>query len=751
LKIWTAKPEIPLRYVTRLTPAMLFLMSAGPALAAGDAGSKPSEAIFISQIIVLLVVGRCLGEVMLRMGQPAVMGQLLAGVLLGPSALGALAPDLQTWLFPTGVEQKSMLEAISAIGVLLLLLLTGMETDLALVRGQTRSAFSVSVAGIALPFACGVALGEMLPVSMLGDPTQRLVTSLFLGTALSISSVKIVAMVVRDMGFSRRKLGQIIMAAAIIDDTLGWLIISMTFSIALHGGLDFAALTKSVVGTAAFIGLSFTLGRRLVFHAIRWTNDTFHSEVPVITAIIVIMCVMALITDMIGVHTVLGAFMAGILIGQSPILTRHIEGELRGLITALFMPVFFGMAGLSADFSILKSPWLVALSLLLIAIASVGKFSGAFVGGWFGGMTGRESLALGCAMNARGSTEVIVATIGLSMGALSQDLYTMIVIMAVTTTLAMPPMLRAALRRLPMTEEERVRLETEEAERDAFLPNLERLLVVTDQSEQARFASRLAALLAVPRGIPVTLMQGDTIGPDKPQTKKTPTPNADALEETAALKEAESNETRDVKSELLLLVKKPGETPVSEEVKKGYGLTLVGFDDAIQPKTGLDPRVLEVARDVPPPLAISIARGVHALDPLDSPLNILVPVNGTDASRRGAEVAFALAAAEQASVLILHVATSDDRQGKGRDSNRRQRHAVLRDMRALAERMKVPVRTVVRHNRSAPDAIARQGRLGGHNLVVMGLTRRTGDELTLSPAGESVVMDESRSALVIVF
>jgi predicted Kef-type K+ transport protein len=158
------------------------------------------------------------------------------------------------------------------------------------------------------------------------------------------------------------------------------------------------------------------------------------------------MGLMALTTHFIGVHTVLGAFVAGVLIGESPILSKHIDEQLRGLILAFFMPVFFGIAGLSADLTVLKDPKLALLALGLIAVASFGKFAGAFIGGEIGGLKRREALALACAMNARGSTEVIVATIGLTMGALSQNLFTMIVAMAVITTMAMPPMLRWGLR-----------------------------------------------------------------------------------------------------------------------------------------------------------------------------------------------------------------------------------------------------------------------------------------------------------------
>jgi Kef-type K+ transport system membrane component KefB len=458
---------------------------AGPAWAA-EGGKGASEAIFIAQIVVLMVVGRLLGETMQRLGQPAVMGQLMAGLLLGPSFFGLLLPDAQHALFPKSPEQKAMIDAISQFGVLLLLLLTGMETDLKLVRQTGRASLFASLMGIVVPFICGVVLGEMLPDSMLPDPQKRLITSLFLGTALSIASVKIVAMVVREMNFMRRVVGQVILASAIIDDSIGWIIVSIIFSLALHGSVDATSLAQSIIGTLLFMVASLTIGRRAVFFAIRWVNDHFVSEFAVITTILVIMCVMALITHLIGVHTVLGAFVAGILVGESPILTRHIDEQLRGLITAFFAPVFFGIAGLSADLTILADPEIALFTAGLVLVASLGKFGGAFIGAELGGLTRREGLALAFGMNARGSTEVIIATVGLSMGALNQNLFTMIVAMAVLTTMAMPPTLRWALSRIPIRKEEKQRLEREELEQRGFVPNLERLLVAVDDSPNGK-------------------------------------------------------------------------------------------------------------------------------------------------------------------------------------------------------------------------------------------------------------------------
>jgi Kef-type K+ transport system membrane component KefB len=165
--------------------------------------------------------------------------------------------------------------------------------------------------------------------------------------------------------------------AAIIDDTIGWILLSIILGLAGHGTIDLASVGQSVFGTLLFLVVSFTIGRRIVARLIRWANDNLVSDLPVITTILIVMGVMALITQAIGVHTVLGAFVAGILVGQSPILTRHIDEQLRGLIVGLFMPVFFGVAGLQANLAVLADPTILMLAVLLILIASLGKFSGA--------------------------------------------------------------------------------------------------------------------------------------------------------------------------------------------------------------------------------------------------------------------------------------------------------------------------------------------------------------------------------------
>jgi len=772
---------------------ILIAIALQPAAAAEGGTQGPSEAIFIGEIVVLMVVGRLLGEAMLRLRQPAVMGQLIAGLLLGPSLFGLLFPDAQHALFPKNPEQKAMIDAISQFGILLLLLLTGMETDLKLVRQTGRAAILASLMGIVVPFICGVALGEALPDSLLPDPGKRLITSLFLGTALSIASVKIVAMVVREMNFTRRVVGQVILASAIIDDSVGWIIVSIIFSLALHGSIEPASLAQSVIGTMIFMAASLTIGRRAVFFAIRWVNDSFVSEFAVITAILIIMGLMALITNLIGVHTVLGAFIAGVLVGESPILTRHIDEQLRGLITAFFAPVFFGIAGLTADLTIMANPKIALLTVGLVLVASIGKFAGAFAGAELGGLTRREGFALACGMNARGSTEVIIATVGLSMGALNQDLFTMIVAMAVLTTTAMPPTLRWALARIPMRKEEKQRLEREELEERGFVPNLERILVAVDDSANGKFASRIAGLLAGTHGMPTTVLhitdttkikkpdeakqdleaaaaENNSNKPDPKTKRKAPAKNGKGAKEKTkegekqaekageTVKEAAEQIKTEQKEEekvdapvdvTTIVHEAPGPEIIAEEAEKGYDVMIIGLKHTSEREPDFDDSVTTIAMGFKGPLAVTAVRNDLMKKP-DGKMSILVPVNGTEASRRGAEVAITMARATKAPITVLYAVPRDTKRNTRRVlRGRRNEEAILKDIVKIADGYNMSIRTAVVAERSADEAILREVERRKHNLVVMGVGRRPGEKLFFGDTAAALLEKSGRSLLFV--
>ncbi len=740
----------------------------------GSSSTGKAEALLAAQVVLLLLVGRLLGEVMQRLGQPALMGNLLAGLVLGPSLFGAIWPEAQKFIFPSDPAQKAMIDGLSQIGILMLLLLTGMETDLKLVSRMKGAAISVSLSGIALPFACGFALGELLPDSLLPHMAGgRLVPSLFLGTALSVSSIKIVAMVVREMNFTRRNLGQIIISTAIMEDTVGWVIIAITFGIAGAGHVDGLNLAKTVGGVALFLLFCFTLGRWLVFSIIRWVNDNFRSEFPVITAILVIMGAMALMTQLLGVRTVLGAFMAGVLIGQSPILTGHIQQQLRGLIAAFFMPIFFGLSGLAADLTILKDYRLALLTAGLVVIASIGKFSGAFVGSAIGGLKWRERIALGCAMNARGSTEVIVASIGLSMGALTQNLYTMIVTMAVVTTMAMPPMLRRALSGLAMDETERKRVERERLDEKGFVPNLERLLLAVDASPVGRMTARLAGLLAGGLGMPVTILKLDKdlrkpeqVGSprEKPSEPEQPAPAAESINQSAdeqrrdpvarEVKEGARTSAEKVKRDeaeadpekVHLTTKEPVDRAaevVRDEARKGYDLLFIGMAEAQDENGNIAPEITELASGFDGPLALFSYSGKERMRRLSPRTHILVPVNGSPASRRAAEVSFALARPTGAQVSALFVSQTD-----GHLRTRSREEGVLKEMVELAERYDVWLSTFISKRGGAAEAILKEARTG-YDMIVMGVSQRSGNQLFFGNTASRVFQEWSNPLLFV--
>ncbi len=748
-----------------------------PLLAA--AGGEHTLAIFFTQVMLLIVVGRLLGEVMQRFGQPAVIGQLLAGIILGPSVFGTIWPAAQSALFPLKSVDRQMLSAVSELGVLMLLLVTGMETDLALVKRVRRAAAITSLAGIVFPFACGYVLGELLPDNLLPDPNRRLMTSLFLATALSISSVKIVATVLREADFLRRDLGQIILASAILDDTIGWTILAFIGGLAAQGRIVAGPILFTVVGTAGFLLFAFTIGRRWVGRIIRWANDSFVIEVPVISVILVLMIALALLTNFIGVHTVLGAFVAGILIGQSSILTKHIEEQLRGLIVALFMPVFFGVAGLSIDLKVLGDPRLLFLAVVLLGVATIGKLGGCYLGSRLSRMNHQEGLAVGLAMNARGSTEIILATIGLTIGVLNQQLFTLIVLMAVITTMLMPPMLRWALDRVPLRDEEKKRLETESAEEKDTLPKLERVLVGLDAGNGSDLAAKLAGWLIGARHLTASILDvsdkktiGGTLSARSQSVReaaesaiqsrsavdleKTAQPDQNPVEAAAAaggqklpLKELIS---------FLPFKEKSGDLPdpvadaILSEAKNGYGLLFLGLEQGGKGRSETLPATVEdIVRGCSVPTAIFYGGELGREIP-DGPLErILVPTSGVDYSRFGAEVAVAIARGCGATVTALHVSAppTDNELLRRPGQLLRSGRALLADLVALGQRESVRVISKSLVGPAKETAILRQARLGNYQLIVLGTKARVGEEL---PFGKSVsvILEKAPCPILIV-
>ncbi|MGB8699463.1 MAG: cation:proton antiporter, partial [Thermosynechococcaceae cyanobacterium] len=466
--------------------------------------------LVLVQLALLLLVARTGGEVMQRINLPPVIGELMAGVILGPSVLGALLPNLQQAIFPRDQSQSNLLAVVSWLGVLFLLIVTGLETDLNLIIRKGKTALIISMGGIIVPFITGLGLGWFLPDSFLADPSKRLVFTLFIATAMSISAVPVIAKVLMDLNLIRRDIGQITLAAGMTDDTIGWILLSIVAGLASSGTVDFKTILESVMGAVLFLAFAFTIGRSLMIQILRWVDDQVGGATASLSAVLVIGLAASALTHRLGIEAALGAFVTGILAGQAPRFSRE-AGRTLELITVSFLaPIFFAGAGLKVNLLQLLNPATFIVGLVVLGIACFGKFTGAYIGSRIGGLTHWEGLALGSGMNARGAMEIIVATIGLSLGVLNQQMYSIVVMVAIVTSLMAPPLLRWTLTHVVIGEEEAQRLAKEALAKESFVKNIRRVLMPTRGGMNVQLAAQLVSHLAHQNPIEVTALYAVT-------------------------------------------------------------------------------------------------------------------------------------------------------------------------------------------------------------------------------------------------
>ncbi|MEU8388638.1 cation:proton antiporter [Micromonospora sp. NPDC048843] len=437
--------------------------------------------VFLLQVSILLLLALLLGRLATRFGMPAVVGELCTGVLLGPSLLDHVAPGVADWLLPKDAGQFHLLDAVGQIGVLLLVGITGTEINFALVRRRGATAARVSIGGFIVPLGLGVATGYLLPASFLADEGDRTVFALFLGVAMCVSAIPVIAKTLMDMNLMHRNVGQLILSAGMVDDVFGWLMLSVVSAMATTG-LRVQQVGLSLLYLLVVIGFAAFIGRPLVRSALRLAARSAEAG-PIVATTVVIVLLGAAATHAMGLEAVFGAFVAGILIGMcgrtirdqtaipgavdAPIRDRVRSGvdlgrlaPLRTVVLGVLAPLFFATAGLRMDLTALGDPVVLAAAIVVLLIAILGKFAGAYIGARASRLTRWEALALGSGMNARGVIEVIVAMVGLQLGVLSTAAYTVIVLVAIVTSLMAPPALRFTMRRVEHTAEEQLRQRT---------------------------------------------------------------------------------------------------------------------------------------------------------------------------------------------------------------------------------------------------------------------------------------------------
>lgn len=710
--------------------------------------------LFLVQFAVLLASARLFGEVMKRYGQPPVFGELLAGIALGPSLFGWLTPDLFLAVFPREALQYHLLELISWLGMIFLLLLTGLETDMTILRRLGRPATFASVFGIFLPFTFGYILGTAIPDRLIAQPEQRVVFHLFMGTAMAISAVPVIAKILMDLNILRRDIGAIIMGAAIVDDIAGWTILSTLIGMTTKGVLDLRDVAIAVGSTAIFVLVALIFGVRLVRRLMRWVDEHVLVEEGHITAVLVITLICAAITERIGIHAVFGAFVAGVMLAQSPRVRANALEKLVGVVHGVFSPVFFAFVGLRVNLTLLND-W--ALVVAVIVVACSGKLIGCTLGGLLGRLPWWESLSIGIGMNARGGMELIVALVGLTSGILGPEVYSSLVLMAMVTSFMAPPLLTWALQHIPLSSEEQERLGLTTTQRGIFDKRTLRILIPAAGGPNAQTAMRMAAPLATNEEARITTLfvEKDLSRPPGSLRQwwreRRYVKGDDPLVVLQGIAQdfGVSIEKRVVSANGIRDVE-----VVRKEAQRGYDLILLGASGYQHPLGGefLD----EILKDPPTHVAI-----IKARDEKLRYARILVPTADDVYSQLAVEFASMYAEDVGAEVTLLHVLASPEpprfrwfrRRQEGLDENvlKMMADTMLWEMRPAQTKPDLHLGAKVIEGNRPTEEILREIRRGGYDLVVLGVESRAGRAGTLLSQGTEQIVNQAPCTVVVVF
>jgi Kef-type K+ transport system membrane component KefB len=398
--------------------------------------------IFLLAISAMLILSRIISELGKRLKLPMVMGELLVGICLGPTVLGALYPAAENYLFPlkTNPHVSIALDGIFSLSVIMLLFVAGMEVQLSVVLRQGKTAVLTGLGSMIIPFFTGFAIAWFFPdvFGMAMDEKHRLVFSLFLGTALSISALPVIARILMDLNLFKTNVGMIIIASAMFNDLIGWLFFSFILSLSGqnsgHMGIGY-----TIMYIIAFGAFMLFVGRRIIDRILPWIQTKLSWPGGVLAMSLGLCLICAAFTESINIHAILGAFIAGIAIGDSVQLREQARDIIHQFVTNFFAPLFFVSIGLKVNFI---ENFDLKIVLIVLVLAFVGKVIGATGGAKLGGLSMRNSFAVAFGLNARGAMEIILGTLALNAGLITPPIFVALVIMAFITSLTSGPLMR---------------------------------------------------------------------------------------------------------------------------------------------------------------------------------------------------------------------------------------------------------------------------------------------------------------------
>jgi len=392
-------------------------------------------------LTVIMVTTRLVGLLFTKIHQPTVIGEVIGGIILGPSLLGRFAPGLQSALIHP--DAAPFLGVISQLGVILYMFLVGLELDLRAMRARAAATIAISNAGIVVPFALGVALAWTIVESYAPPGVPFTSFALFLGVSMSITAFPVLARILSERGLQRTPLGIMALTCAAIDDVTAWCLLAFVVSVTQTkaGG---AVVTVGL--TALYIALMLTVGRRVMAALVRRLEQSSRIGEQSLTLLLVAVLLSALATEFIGVHAIFGAFLLGAIVPHDSTVARHVRDRIEDVVRVMLLPAFFAFTGLRTELGLLDgaNDWIICA--VIILVATLGKFGGVTLAGRVSGLPWRDASALGILMNTRGLVELIVLNIGLDLGIVTPRLFVMLVIMALATTMMTAPVLGRLVR-----------------------------------------------------------------------------------------------------------------------------------------------------------------------------------------------------------------------------------------------------------------------------------------------------------------
>ncbi|MFZ6664424.1 cation:proton antiporter [Peijinzhouia sedimentorum] len=394
------------------------------------------------QLGIMLIFARIFAEIARKFKQPAVVGEIFAGIILGPTILGLLAPDFFQSLFSIESNSFLVLDGIVQMAVVLLLFIAGLEVELHIVWAQGKNALSIAFYSLIIPLVIGFLSTYFFPEFWgIGDPDSKLIFALFIGTALSITALPVIARVLMDLNIFKSKMGLLIIASAMIIDILGWIIFSIILSM-MGRTVEGMSLWATIALTLGFTILMLTIGKSIINKALPWVNKKMAWPGGLLSLCMAVCFMAAAFTEYIGIHAIFGAFIVGVAIGDSEFLTEKAKEILHQFINNIFAPLFFVSIGLKVNFIEGFDPILV-LSVLVIGFLT--KIIGSGIGAKVAGFDNKDSLAIGYAMNTRGAMEIILGLIALENGLITNSMFIALVVLALATSMAAGPLMKTAL------------------------------------------------------------------------------------------------------------------------------------------------------------------------------------------------------------------------------------------------------------------------------------------------------------------